>query len=191
MQNYGEDYANLLIWQYRDKPKIRKLIAEPINAINLFDCLEEIREAFNVKTAIGLQLRRIGTFLGLPNVAELNSLDDNSYRSLVSLKIILNRSNGSVASIVDGLFEIFNTQISVVNNYNMNIFYFCNFTTSLVRLAVKYDLLPRPLGVGVTVIEFETQAVKFTSSSNTNASYGIDKIGSNGLGSLYSTKRID
>lgn len=190
MQNYGQDYANLLIWQYRNKPKAKVLIEGIVNGVQFFDNIESLKSAFNIKTASGNQLRRIGSFVGLPYKSDILALSDDNYRKLVFFKTISNNANASPYSITTGLFDAFGTNLTVITDYNMHIIYFASLPNALLEIAIKYDLLPRPLGVGIFIIDTQSQYLRLTDSFDLNNVYGIDDIGSNGLGTFIDTTTI-
>lgn len=58
-------YSNLLIIQYNDKPKAKALIELCVRELLANGILFDIREAFNVDTAIGVQLDVVGKYVDL------------------------------------------------------------------------------------------------------------------------------
>ena len=190
MQNYGNDYANLIIWQYKNKPKAKALIENIVNGTQFFDNIENLRSAFSVDLATGEQLRRIGAFIGLPNANDVVNLDDINYRKLLYFKSITNNSQASPYAITTSIFNIFGNNVTAATNYNMQMFYFVNLPNTLLQLAIKYDLLPRPLGVQIAIIDIQNQDLQLTDSFNLNNKYGIDDIGENGIGTFLNTSAI-
>lgn len=186
MQDWGTYYANLLIWQYRDKPKAYALIYGIVNALQSFDTSQEILDAFTLSKAVGAQLRILGTFLGMPETNNILTLSDDDYRKLLYLKVIINNSNASQVSIVDSLWSVFKSQLRVSTDNLMHIFYFATLPNILLQVAINNDLLPRPLGVSVTVIDYKNSAVAF-SDSTTGAKVKIAGLGTTGQGYLIST----
>lgn len=79
-----------------------------------------------------------------------SDLTDASYRAILKLQIVLNRNDGTLASIIDLLVSLFPGQIQLRDNCNMTMDYFVQSTVPLTQ-AVLLAYLPRPMGVGITV----------------------------------------
>lgn len=81
-------------------------------------------------------------------------LNDEAYRTLLKLKIVQNYSDHSTGSIVAGLFEFFADGIAVKDNYNMTMTYLVgDVSNALVRAALQKGVLPKPMGVGLQVVD--------------------------------------
>ncbi len=78
------------------------------------------------------------------------ALSDLQYRFAISLQIILNSSNGSMASIEAFLNEFFPGQVSLVDNQDMTLTYNVSSSVAL-PVTVLEEFLPKPMGVGITV----------------------------------------
>ena len=90
------------------------------------------------------------TFYSYVNYNKTTALDDDEYRLLLKLKIIMNASNFSLYDIVELLNDTFGGQIVVADGSNMFLFYFV--AAAIERIAtIAYDegLLPKPMGVGI------------------------------------------
>lgn len=59
-----EYYVNLLIIQYHDKPKARGHIEALIKALMVYDVAIQLRDGFDIETAVGPQLDILGLYLG-------------------------------------------------------------------------------------------------------------------------------
>ena len=92
-----------------------------------------------------------GVFYSYDFASGQNSdLTDAQYRIAIKLKIILNSSDGTLASIAAYLWEAFGQTITVVDTQNMNLAYTVYSTVNLSpELLAIY--LPRPMGVGISV----------------------------------------
>ena len=78
------------------------------------------------------------------------ALPDATYRTIIRLKIILNSSDGTLASIVTALVETFPGLITVVDTADMHLAYTVVSTLGLSpELLLKF--LPKPMGVGISV----------------------------------------
>jgi len=195
-------YTDLLIIQYIDKPKARAMIAAYIEELLSSGILFDIRDAFNLETAIGVQLDIIGKYVDLTRFysssdltddyfgfADANNiggvsaniigfddaaapdktgffldanevisaalrLNDDAFRTLIKFRIVQNHSNHSVKSITDSIFAFFNTDVFVKDNLNMTMTYLIgNYSNSLIRAAIQKEVLPRPMGVRMEVID--------------------------------------
>jgi len=57
-------YVNLLILQYRSKPKAQEHITALINALMIYDLAIKVRDGYNINDAVGVQLDILGKYLG-------------------------------------------------------------------------------------------------------------------------------
>lgn len=89
-------------------------------------------------------------FSYLNSGSSTTSLSDGQYRFLLQLQIVLNHSNGTLASIQSYLHQFFPDQITVVDNKDMTLSYFATTTVPL-PVSVLQSYLPRPMGVSLTV----------------------------------------
>lgn len=78
------------------------------------------------------------------------ALSDSSYRLLLKLKIILNTSDNTLASIQEYLQVFFSGLVTIVDNKDMTLTYFVS-PQSPLSIDVLEKYLPRPMGVGITV----------------------------------------
>tara|TARA_B100001059_G_scaffold179056_2_gene179702 strand:- start:2495 stop:3076 length:582 start_codon:yes stop_codon:yes gene_type:complete len=190
MQDYEKYYSNLLIWQYKAKPKIEGLIKAMVSELNLFSEIEEVRTAFDIKTATKAQLLRLADYAGLPLIDTILNLDEKELRDLVSLQIIINNSNASGYSINASLFEVFGYDLLMKTNNDMSMFYFATLPNNLLEIAIANDLLPRPAGVAISIIDSQNSSCQLISAFDYNETAGLDKIGSDGLGGFIKTNEI-
>lgn len=192
-----DQYVRLLIIQYRDQPRARATIA--LLAQNaLLDLLPlQIAGAFNVDTAIGVQLDTIGKYVGIPrnigldqttpyfgfynigaSIQNLNGLQDSTnpavnapgiffqtnylgsskldlndtaYRLMIKLKIALNQNFSSLNDIQRYLADNLPGYFSLVDNANMTLTYTL-LASPPVDPEVIRPYLPRPMGVGLTLV---------------------------------------
>lgn len=79
------------------------------------------------------------------------TLSDGQYRFLLRLQIVLNSSNGALASIQEFLKTYFGGQVTVVDNTNMTLTYYVSPAVPLPA-DVLTPYLPRPMGVRIDVI---------------------------------------
>jgi hypothetical protein len=92
-----------------------------------------------------------GVFYSTAYLSGQNSdLSDVQYRTVIKLQIVLNSSNGTLASIMDYLHQFFPGQIALVDNKNMTMDYYVLSTVALSKELLSI-YLPKPMGVGITV----------------------------------------
>jgi len=190
MQDYSEYYYNLLIWQYRDKPKISNLIKEFVKNTQLFDNLEDLNNAFNLKTALRAQLNKIADFIGLPLTNAIISLNDKQFRDLLYLQTIINNSNASIGSIATGLFDVFKFDLLIKSDENMSMFYFANLANNLLDIAIDNNLLPKPAGVQINIIDTNNNYYQLINNNDVNDTAGIDSVDGDGLSYLFDGSSI-
>ena len=61
-------YVNLLILQYRNKPKAQAHIQALISSLMVYDLSILVRDGFNIDTAVGKQLDILGKYLGADRI---------------------------------------------------------------------------------------------------------------------------
>lgn len=79
-----------------------------------------------------------------------NTLSDGQYRFLLRMQIVLNSSDGTLASIQEFLLEYFALQVTVVDNQDMTLTYTVS-PSSPLPADVLNSYLPKPMGVGLIV----------------------------------------
>jgi len=162
-------YQDLMLNQYRNAPKASATIGLLVQKA-IIDLVElEVQDAFNLDTAIGVQLDVLGLYIGFdrnvlipldrfffkftdyadpvslyagftdytdPNVnagsswylyifaTEANTaLDDDTYRTLLKLKVILNQSHNTLSEIASNLYQFFGTDIVCFDAADMTMSY--------------------------------------------------------------------
>ena len=78
------------------------------------------------------------------------NLTDDQYRLAIKLKIATNNGDGTLASTMQSLNQLFGGAISLTDNLDMTLTYVVASTVNL-PLSVLQAYLPRPAGVGITV----------------------------------------
>lgn len=157
-----EYYASLLIIQYANKPKAKAMIKKVIEELVPFDAVTgellvlELRDAFNIETAVGDQLDILDKYIGVGRNYDGSLLSDSDMRFLMKLKIIQNNSDHSIGSINEGIEAFFGTDLFMVTDGNMQMTYYIDGTlTTAIAAAVEKKILPVPMGVGVRVLRVD------------------------------------
>ena len=147
-------YANLLILQYRGKPKAYAMIQALAKLAIVNKLPLTVRDAFNPATAVGVQLDVVGKYVGVKRyVYDFTgpvTLSDDDFRQLIKIKIVLNSSDSSLKTIRGLLSTYFPGVIKVIDYYDMTMSYVFDAefgSEQLAEVFVKEGLLPRPLGV--------------------------------------------
>lgn len=82
-----------------------------------------------------------------------NRLNDTDYRVIIKLKIVQNNSNHSHKSIDDSMWEFFQESVRPSSVGGMQMVYFISGDkNSIIQASLEKNILPRPMGVGVTLI---------------------------------------
>lgn len=83
-----------------------------------------------------------------------NRLVDEAFRTIILVKIFQNNSNHSHASIENGMQALFAGAIWPETSGNMHMFYFVlDNPTPIISAAIAKKILPRPMGVGLLIVE--------------------------------------
>lgn len=159
-QELKEYYSGLLIAQYKEKPKAKATIEALAGPIVMNQMPLAVQDAFQVDSAIGVQLDVIGKYVGAsrtvtgPNKIKV-TLDDADFRILVKIAIVKTHSSSSLYEIESLLAQYFPNQIVITDNATMQINYFISneIGSTDLQYAITYgDYLPRPMGVEVAVV---------------------------------------
>lgn len=161
MFDYAEYLSQLLIIQYRDKPKAKATI-ESVSQDFPVDLIFAVRDGFSLETAVGKQLDILAKYLGtdryyIDTSGNLIALDDEETRTLLKLKAIANTSNSSHYDIDTALYNFFGVTVHAESQGGMEMTYFVPANASRVILAaIQKDVLPRPMGVGIRYVVVQT-----------------------------------
>ena len=150
-------YKNLLIIQYKTKEKAPEHIAALIDAIMIFELIENVQNAYSIAAAVGVQLDVLGKYLGFTRAASTGTttvnLNDADFRFFLQFKIIQNNSNSSLSEIDDLMFQFFGATVDLYDNLDMSIEYtLLGVTLQTALILVNENLLPKPAAVGINVI---------------------------------------
>lgn len=120
-----------------------------------------IAQAFDIDTAIGNQLLIIGKYVGVNNVGQdfsgFVNLTDDQLRQLIKIVAVRNILKGSTLAINNFIFEFFSGTLEVFDDLSMHMTYYYsqpNGGNIVAEVFIKLGILPKPLGVGMTLINF-------------------------------------
>lgn len=162
MSTFTKQYTDLLIKQYWEKPKAKAEIeagAAEYESIN--DLADALGNAFDIDTAVGVQLDIIGKRVGISRVIPVvlagytgQVLTDEDYRKFIKVKIARNSASGYIVSddhlsINDVIQIAFDGLAYVTNNHDMTLTLHIDSTIdpALVEAYRQLDLLPAPMAV--------------------------------------------
>lgn len=161
-------YSRLLIIQYLGKTKATAHIKAIVAPVIMDQLPVAVQEAFDIDTAVGVQLNILGKYIGLSrDVYDFNgpvTLTDADYRKILKIKIIQNSSGSSLAEIQRLLFTFFPGQLFVFDYKDMSMSYYFNSSIgslSLAQIFIKSHLLPRPMGVALKATIYAPVIDKF------------------------------
>lgn len=118
-----------------------------------------IQNGFNIDSAVGTQLDVLGKYAGVDRRA-FNTpngtivLDDDDFRTLIKFAIVQNSAGSSLFDIENNLNLFFPDEFIVTDYKNMNMSYVFGATigsTDLFTVLVQEKLIPKPMGVGISI----------------------------------------
>ena len=238
-------YQDTLLEQWvnatRARGTIGLLVDGPISDLVILD----VRDAFDIETAVGPQLDVIGQYVGFsrtifaqivrpyfqlpdcttydpgtPAVGLTDSsdptvnpdsviyrdsyasesfaqLDDEEYRFMLKLKIILNSCDNTLYGIANILYSSFGNDIVAVDSADMTMGYYVGKNVGrFTMLAISQKLLPKPMGITLSGVfsvpdPFNVWGFQSSSSPNSNTNgFSDSTVGWSGQYWLQSTDKI-
>lgn len=167
-------YTNLLIIQYNNKPKAIAHIDTLVSPVVMDQLPVDVQDAFNIDTAVGVQLDTLGKYAGVSRTGVDNSgsitLTDADYRQLIKFAIIKNNGGSSLSDII-ALIQIFfpSGGFRVYDYSNMRMSYLIDNSIGsldLARMIVINKLLPKPMGVEDGSLIFDANIDNFFGMRN-------------------------
>jgi len=204
-------YVARIISQYSQGPNAQRLIALMSKQALADDILTQILYAFDIDSAVGVQLDIIGQYVGvsrninpaisipywgfenysntgntigfrnyaqnsnttgvwetyhsagLPNSA----LNDDQYRLVIQLQIILNSNDGTLASIQNYLNTLLPGFVSLTDNQDMTLTYYVSNLYTTLSTEILQQFLPKPMGVGINIVILSYGSKRVLSDGNT------------------------
>ena len=193
-------YLGLVTSQYKNSKKFNALLYVLLKKFDdVSQCLVKMDTAFDLDSAVGVQLDMLGTIAGAsrtipfqPSFGVSPVLDDTSYRTLIKAKIAQNQWNGNI----DSLFLIWKnlfprTSIVIADNQNMTATLYIGGVPSsiLIDMIVGYAangatsgtvqnglIVPRPEGVQYNWVMGDLPVFGFgTVDTDYVAAWGVGK----------------
>jgi len=118
-----------------------------------------IQNAFNLDTAIGVQLDILGKYAGVTRTistpTQTITLNDSDFITLIKFAVVQNNSGSSLSTIENNLNIFFPGNFVVTDYKNMYMSYIFDQSigsANLFAALVQEKLIPKPMGVGFNVI---------------------------------------
>jgi len=154
-----QHYIDLLILQYRNKPKAISTIDAFVTPVIMDLLPQQLQEAFNIETAIGKQLDILGKYIGVERrvltFSGAVTLDDTDYRTLLKIKISLNNLGSSTYDIQNFIVNQASNILQAFDHQNMQMSFYINSNFASLNLAqalIRQKLLPKPMGVSYSSV---------------------------------------
>lgn len=161
VQDLLKYYLNLLILQYKNKPKAIGHVTTLVTQA-FCDLLPQILErAFDLETAEGVQLDIIGKYIGIKRRVNTFTgsvtLSDSDYRILLKVKRATNTIGSSFAEIQNFIYTNLKGSFFAFDHANMSMSFYINSTqisSDLAQAIVEQGVLPKPMGVSYASIVY-------------------------------------
>lgn len=161
-------YANLLILQYKEKPKAYATIQALVTGVIMDQLPVAVQDAFNLDTAVGVQLDVLGKYAGVSRtVYDFTgpvTLDDDDFRTMIKIAIIKNGFGSSLAEIQQLIWQFFEGSLLVFDFQNMRMGYFFDSNIGsrpLAEVFVRSGFLPKPMGVQLAALIYSNNIGNF------------------------------
>jgi hypothetical protein len=161
MDSYVKYYLDLLIMQYKNKPRAEQHLTTLIQ-VALIDLMSNIlRDCFDIETAEGKQLDMIGKYVGADRRVQTFGADvtlsDNDYRNLIKIKRATNNLGSSLFDIQSFIkANLFGT-LKAFDHADMTMSFYINssiISNILAQAIITQGFLPKPMGVGNAAIVY-------------------------------------
>ena len=154
------DYVKLLPNQYLASPKARATIAAAsLSMASSTSVVQALAyNVLNLTVAQGISLDYIGAIVGISRdyvgnysstIGDGNKLYDQYYATLIATKIVLNYDKCSYISIANAIYSLYNGEVYMETNYEMDLTFYVPSSTSLelLQILLQKDAFLVPAGV--------------------------------------------
>jgi hypothetical protein len=152
-----EYYVNLLIMQYKGKPKAEATVRLMVDLCLMDMLIFSVADAFDLYESTGYQLDVIGKYQGVSRTCytftRQITLNDDQFRILIQLAIIKNSSVASLQDIDELINKYFGNEMKVYDFGKMRIGYYLTSgiaTQDLAEVMIVQGLLPKPAAVSLS-----------------------------------------
>ena len=159
-----DGYRRLLTSEYKTRPRLTSwllwLLSEGLTYKNT---VQEFLDAFNLDTAVGVQLDIIGRIVGVDRLLSFHPvsgdsplMNDSTYRMIIKAKIIQNTWKGTLDELYEAwavLFpEVRYFQIQDLQDMTYNVVIMGAFTPLERELIANGYIIPKPEGVRINLL---------------------------------------
>lgn len=175
--NYKQsiDFDKHIFWQYNNATNLKSLVnsKQKWYKENQVDFWENwISNVINIRNANDYGLAMWGVLLQIPRSYMVNgnsiTLTTNQYSKLLLARLKIIKMRGTIPEINSLLNFLFGEygKTYVIDNFNMTLTYRFNFNlTDLQKTIIQtIPILPKPAGVGITVISLDNEVFGFDGS---------------------------
>lgn len=153
-------YLELITSEYKGKPNFTAFLTAFLDkAEDVYSCGKNITSAFDIDTAVGVQLDTLGKILGVdrklsfePTNGE-STMNDDYYRMCLKAAIAKNTWKGTRTSLEEMLEWAFPDSVFIVNDnqdMSMDVVYVTGSTDQyLLELLQNGYIIPKPEGVNI------------------------------------------
>jgi hypothetical protein len=150
-------YLSLITSEYQSSPKFLAFVQAMIKKLDdATNCLLDFTNAFDLNSAVGVQLDSLGAILGISRTLPFQPtsgspiLGDGDYRTLLLAKVYLNLWDGEVDALQPLWQNIFPSGRIVIDdaqNMSATIVLSGTFTALAQQMITNGMIIPRPAGV--------------------------------------------
>ncbi len=172
-------YPNLLIAQYKQKPKAFATIRDLVTPVVMNQLPLKVQKSYNIDpdlgpTAEGVQLDIIGKYVGASrngfDFSGAVTLTDAQYLVYIQIMIARNKLAADQYSIQEFIHTYFDGVIQEFDNQTMgiNYFYLVPFGENLLaEFFIRAGQLPKPLGVAMAFLTYAQPVNNFFGMQST------------------------
>ena len=175
--NYKQsiDFDKHIFWQYNNATNLKSLVdsKQKWYKENQVDFWENwISNVINIRNANDYGLAMWGALLQIPRSYMVNgssmTLTTNQYSKLLLARLKIIKMRGTIPEINSLLNFLFGEygKAYVIDNFNMTLTYRFNFNlTDLQKTIIQtIPILPKPAGVGITIVSLDNEVFGFDGS---------------------------
>lgn len=157
-----DGYLNKITSEHKVRPKFIAMVSKLLEYTDpSMEICFGMHSAFDIDSAVGVQLDVIGQYLGKSRnilydseIGESSILNDEIYRVLLKATIVKNTWRGGIRDLYDSWLELIpNTKISIRDNQDMTIDVTLvgDIHPQIQELVNRGYIIPKPQGVRVNV----------------------------------------
>jgi len=175
MQDYKENYLNLITSEHRNKPKFISTVSSRLVEQDSFKFKKVLLTCYDLDNAYGAQLDAIGESQGASRTVAVPNeqaylLGDNDYRVYIKSKIVKNHWDGKLESLCKTWENLFGQPIWIKENGNddkygendrmsIDVYVIGQFSQVIVDLIKAGLIIPKPVSVKINNYFFASKRI--------------------------------